>query len=251
MGPGRRWDAIFGIWMEVRRQLDGGETWTEVRHNLNGCETLIWVAWMEFRHNLDGCEMIIYGPGWKWDGTWMGWFNIPLTLIKVGQKENADEMQILKPGWVWDSACIELRYDLDGSEMAPGWNWSTDLQRLMEDRWDLEGGETQVSAPWNWRVNLVTRMEVRWYMEGSDASILESGFRWVRTCMELKHILKPGWVWYGVCLNLRCNFADLDGGETYVFNPGWAWDGAWVELRCNLWTWMEVRCHQDGGEMEI
>ena len=48
-----------------------------------------------------------------------------------------------------------------------------------------------------------------------------------------------------------CNFADLDGGETHIFNLGWVWDGAWVELRCNLWTWMEVRCHQDGGEMEI
>ena len=136
--------------------------------------------------------------------------------------------------------------------MVSGWNWSTDLQRLMEERRDLEGGETQVSAPgWNWHVNLATRMEVRWYMEGSDASILESGFRWDRTCMELRHILKPGWVWDGGCLNLRCNFADLDGGETYIFNPGWAWDGAWVELRYNLRTWMEVRCHQDGGEMEI
>ena len=69
--------------------------------------------------------------------------------------------------------------------------------------------------------------------------------------MELRHILKPGWVWDGGCLNLRCNFADLNGGETYIINPGWAWDGAWVELRCNLWTWMEMRCDQDGGEMEI
>ena len=128
--------------------------------------------------------------------------------------------------------------------MVPGWNWSTDLQRLMEERRDLEGGETQVLAPWwNWHVNLVTRVEVRWYMEGSDASILESGFRWVRTCMELRHILKPGWVWDGGFLNLRCNFADLDGDETYIFNPGWDWGevlpgwGGEVNLR----ACMEVR----------
>ena len=144
--------------------------------------------------------------------------------------------------------------------MVPGWNWSTDLQRLMEERRDLEEGETQVSAPgWNWHVNLVTRMEVRWYMEGSDASILESGFRWVRTCMELRHILKPGWVWDSGGLNLTCNFADLDGGETYIFNPdelemvpgwscdaicgpGWRWDVNKMEVK---WKYKDV----DWGEV--
>ena len=48
----------------------------------------------------------------------------------------------------------------------------------MEERRDLGGGETQLSAPgWRWDLNLATLMEVRWYMEGSDSSILESGFK--------------------------------------------------------------------------
>ena len=186
-----------------------------------------------------------------------------VTWIKVRYKHQDLHWGEIWPGWMWD---VHLR-DLEGNEMGHKYGWALplqtwmgvrwyldeiDLQRLMEERRDLEGGETQVPAPgWNWHVNLVTRMEVRWHIEGSDASILESGFRWVRTCMALRHILKPGWVWDSGWLNLRCNFVDLDGGEMYIFNHGWAWDGAGVELRCNLWTWMEVRCHQDGGEMEI
>ena len=53
--------------------------------------------------------------------------DILLTWIKVGQEEDADEMQILKPGWVWDSVFMELRCDLDGSEMqynGPAWRWN-------------------------------------------------------------------------------------------------------------------------------
>ena len=67
--------------------------------------------------DLDESEMV---HGW-------GWYNILLTLIKVGQEEDADEMQILKPDWVWDSVCMELRCDMDGSEMqynGSAWSWN-------------------------------------------------------------------------------------------------------------------------------
>ena len=67
--------------------------------------------------DLDESEMV---HGW-------GWYNILLTWIKVGQEEDADEMQILKPGRVWDSVFMELRCDLDGSEMqynGPAWRWN-------------------------------------------------------------------------------------------------------------------------------
>ena len=34
---------------------------------------------------------------------------------------------------------------------------------------------------------------------------------------------------------------DQDGSLTHILKPGWVWDGAWVDLRCNLggleWRW--------------
>ena len=196
----------------------------------------------------------------NFDGTGCG---CDVTWIKVRYEHQDLHWGEIRPGWIWD---VHLR-DLEGNEMGHRLGWALPLQTWMGVRWYLDEIDLQILRDWwkrdeTWKgarhkcrhqdgTDLVTRMEVKWYMEGSDASMLESGFIWDRTCMELRHILKPGWVWDGGCLNLRCNFADLNGGETYIINPGWAWDGAWVELRCNLWTWMEMRCEQDGGEMEI
>ena len=101
---------------------------------------------------------------------------------------------------------------------------------------------------------------------------------------SLTHILKPGWVWHGAGVDLRCNlgglewrwnitlllfrgkYMDLDWGKTRF---GWDWDRTRMELMCNSrdldggdmrpgmrWdtkfsTWYELGRDMDGGEIRI
>ena len=178
---GRAWMELIsrlgcvsdGSWVEMRsnfRDLDGGktsprcswdaniETWIEVRHCLDRCEMLMWVAWMEFRHKLDGCEMGIYGPGWKWDGKWMGvrWYSTDLDQGGTGT------------GCRWDAdfeTWLGLIQCLYRAEMRPGWR--------------------RDAIVW-------TCMKVKQYMDVGEITIFGSRFNGTRA--SWMHILIHGWL---------------------------------------------------------
>ena len=84
-------------------------------------------------------------------------------------------------------------------------------------------------------------MEVRWYMDGGETKFLGHGCRWGRTWMEVRHIMRPGWVSNWTWMDTRCSFWDPHEGETW---PGWRWDA-------NIETWIEVSCDLGGCEMLI
>ena len=193
---------------------------------------------MELRCNL----------GWTgccWDVTW----------IKVRQKYQDLHLGEIWPGWGWD---VKLR-DLERNQIGHKLGWALHLQTWMGIRWYLDEIDLQTLRDgWietrpgrRWDTNIGTRMEVRCEPSDPDGSQMVHGRKWHVYWNLVSDETGPAWSWDGGCLNLRCNFADLDGGEMHVFNPGWASDGAWVELRCNLWTWMKMKCRQDGGKMEI
>ena len=103
----------------------------------------------------------------------------------------------------------------------------------MEERRDLEGGGTQMLAPgWRCDVNLATWMQEYWNLD-SD----ETGPAWSWDLCEFEMV--AAWI----CNAILRTWMEVRRTSLIL--------GAWVELRCNLWTWMEVICHQDGGEMEI
>ena len=68
---------------------------------------------------------------------------------------------------------------------------------------------------------------------------------WIKVGQEYDaseaHILKPRWVWDGVCMELGWNIRDLYGVE---ISPVW-------RSNANVWTWIEVRHDLDGCEMLI
>ena len=96
----------------------------------------------------------------------------------------------------------------------------------------------------------MTWMGVRWESRDLDGSERIHGWRWgniLRLWIQVGldqdggeiYILKPGWVWDGVSMDLKYNCWYLAGGET---SPGWRWDA-------NIETWIEVSCDLDGCQV--
>ena len=139
----------------------------------------------------------------------------------------------LSPGCMRDVTCLEVRYQCSypgGSGTVHGWRWDRNL--------------------WTW-------MEMSRYMDGDETRILGPGSWWGRTWMQVKHILRPEWVWYGPELSwfaffwawmeerkyiegadariLRPGSNETRPGyeETHILKSGWFWDWTWMELRCN------------------
>ena len=127
--------------------------------------------------------------------------------------------------------------DLYGVEMGPGLSWDAHLE--------------------TW---------IGWY--GTRVELIQFA-SWERTWMEVRHILKPVWVWDDAWMELRCNLVELDGGEmltgcrwdvnirtqikvrfnwhkeeTWIWEPGWRGD-------TNLETWVGLRWDLDWAEMHI
>ena len=122
---------------------------------------------------------------------------------------------------------VRCKYrDLDWGETQPGWMWDVNLG-------GLDGIQTQPG--WMWNDNLWTWMKVRWYMDGGWYNIL---LIWIEVGQEEDademQILKPGWVWYSVCMELRC---DLDGSEMQYNGPAWSWNGTWMLVR---WWYLDM-----------
>ena len=97
--------------------------------------------------------------------------------------------------------------------------------------------------------------------------------------MEVRHIMKPVWVWDDACMELRCNLVDQDGGvmllgcrrdvnirtqnevgfnwdkeETWIWEPGWRGDThpeTWMGLKWDL-DWVEMHILRRGqGDMGL
>ena len=85
--------------------------------------------------------------------------------------------------------------------MGPDWRWATIWMAVKED--------------------FFTWMVVRWYMDGGEPRFFGHGCRWCRTWMEVKHIMRPGWVSDWTWMDTRCSFLDPHEGETW---PEWMWD---------------------------
>ena len=151
---------------------------------------------------------------------------------------NWGEHHLSKPGWELDVTWMKLIYrssEIDGRETRPGRRWDPNVGTRMELRCepnDPDGGQVVYGRKRCKYIGI--RIQMRQDLHGVE------DISWNLCEFEMV----AAWIWDAIVRT-------WDGGETYIFNPAWAWDGAWVELRCNLWTWMEVRCHQDGGEMEI
>ena len=181
---------------------------------------------MDLRHYLDRCKMEIYGPGRKWEGTWMEERQYSLALDSDGPG----------PGWKWDvhfETCVGLRRCLYGSAMqllGPGWRWDVTWMEVICNYGDLGWGETR--SGWRLVVNL----------GGSGWSWEEGGWQWDTNASI------PGWGYSWALMNWDAIIVtkikvrlDQDASETL---PGWRWDA-------NQWTSMAVRVYIDGGEMYI
>ena len=181
---------------------------------------------MDLRHYLDRCKMEIYGPGWKWEGTWMEERQYSLALDSDGPG----------PGWKWDvhfETCVSLRCCLYGSAMqllGPGWRWDVTWMEVICNYGDLGWGETR--SGWRLVVNLGGLDGVERRVDGSETQMpqyLDGG------------IVGPWWSWDAIIVTKIKVRLDQDASETL---PGWRWDA-------NQWTSMALRVHIDGGEMYI
>ena len=132
-GSGWRWDASFGTRMDDtspgRRRWEASmRTWIEVRLDLDGEETGI----LESRWSLDletwtGVEM---RPGFSWDAhfeTWLVWHR-----IRIEPRCNSRELDggDMRHRWWCDKnlgSWMQVRQNLDGFEMPPGWSSDTNV----------------------------------------------------------------------------------------------------------------------------
>ena len=150
--------------------------------------------------------------------------------------------------------------DLDGVEMGPGLNWDAHIETWIG--WYGTGMELRYYSPvekwlgWRWDTHLGT--SIAFNLVDLDGGEMLPG------CRRDANIMSQ--------IEVRFNW---DNEETWIWEPGWCWDGTWIEVRCwdgdrvtswNLygfemmlgwnkdaiwWTWMEVRCYLDVGEMQI
>ena len=253
------WDAALMTWMQVRRSINGWDT----------CilgPLCIWIKfWMEVRHNLDGGESQMKLRRWmKWEGTWIeerrdSWdlnggetwhrrrweWDVPGTRMQVRWYMDGGEHK--------SSVLGEVRWDLDGGEMkfsgpgsGPGWSRDVTWMEMWHEYWDLGGDK--MWPGWRRDTNLGTCMELdgTWMQVICNPGDLKGGETWQRGEMK---ILVPACRWDVTWMQVRCKFWDMDGSE---MGPWWkwdtnlgtwmGWDGTWMKLRCNL-------RNVDGGEM--
>ena len=147
------------------RGLDGGEPgWNS---------GAVLVTWMEMRHEMDRGETHISRHGWGWDGTWIklrcnrrdlnGGEMRPVcrrdTNIGIWTEVRRDldggEMHIWRPRWVSDVIWMELRcssHDRDGCETQHQWRGCVHIGTFMHLNQVLDGGETTQTG-WRWVTN--------------------------------------------------------------------------------------------------
>ena len=257
--PRGGWDAALMTWMQVRRSINGWDT----------CilgPLCIWIKfWMEVRHNLDGGESQMKLKRWmKWEGTWIeerrdSWdlnggetwhrrrweWDVPGTRMQVRWYMDGGEHK--------SSVLGEVRWDLDGAEMqfsgpgsGPGWSRDVTWMEMWHEYWDLGGDK--MWPGWRRDTNLGTCMELdgTWMQVRCNPGNLKGEETWQRGEMK---ILVPACRWDVTWMQVRCKFWDMDGSE---MGPWWkwdtnlgtwmGWDGTWMKLRCNL-------RNVDGGEM--
>ena len=143
-GPVWMWDPHlrFGLVLNV--------TWKEQRcsfGDLDGAEMSPgwrWEAnvatWIELRHDLDGGYIWIYGPKWRWDGTWME--------VRLIFDLGLGEMGLAKR---WAVIWIRLReefLDLGDDETIHGWRWEKNPGTWIQMRLGLNGSKTYTLGAW-------------------------------------------------------------------------------------------------------
>ena len=163
---------------------------------------------MEVIYHLEGGGGQICEPGLRWDSTW--------------KKRNVNLGVQMELGcWSWD---------LDGSEMGPGFSWDAQLETWlgwhetrMGNYWgELDGGDTRHG--WWWHKILGTWIRVRHDLGGCAL-----------------HNLRPWCVWDGSWMNLRLNFWDLNGGENLT---------VWI-LDADICLFIDVEYNMDGEDTWI
>ena len=152
--------------MSVKCDLDEGETQNSV---LVVCET--WHVWRwdtnvvtqaEVELYMDEGEIGIFGPGWKWAGTWME-MKQEFWDLEAGEAGNGrmwrthpeTRMSLI---WAW----IELICIFSGL----GWRRESTLKELMQESWDLDADETRPG--YRWDTHLEIRMGLRLDMDGIE-----------------------------------------------------------------------------------
>ena len=135
-GHGLRWNTT------LVDGLVGGETghWHRCALHLQ--------TWMEVRRDLDWGDTWISGPEWSWEAAWREVWCVYIDLDWV-ETVHVGETKIFGPGSRWDRTWMEVRHiswDLDEFEIGHGWNWDEILGTWMELRHHLGGGESQISG---------------------------------------------------------------------------------------------------------
>ena len=185
-----------------------GWAWMEVRHipqDLHGgimgllrCWGAIIVTWMEVIHEMDGSETsdgVETGHGWTWEVHFVKWMKV---------------------------IC-----DLDGGEKIHGWRWYKDLQTWMQVRQNLDEDETYR------------------YLGGGDT---QPGWKWDRTRKGLRCKSRGlGWSWDWTLVDLSCTPRELTECDMWY---GWRWGGTGIAMIWELLTWMQVRQDLDGDEAD-
>ena len=134
---------------------------------------------------LPGYKMEIYGPGWKWEGTWMEERQYALALDSGGPG----------PGWRWDVhfwnwvGLIWCLYGFGMQLLWPGWRWDVTWMEVIGNYRDLGWGETR--SGWKLVVNLGAWMELR-----------GRGWQWDTNTSI------PGWGYNQSLVEMRCNYRD-------------------------------------------
>ena len=187
--------------MSVKCDLDEGETQNSV---LVVCET--WHVWRwdtnvvtqaEVELYMDEGEIGIFGPGWKWAGTWMEmrqeFWDLEAGEAGHGCRWSTHPETRISLIWAWiELICIFL--GLDGGEKVHWRSWCKNLETWMQMRqgldmrrhtsWNPDGFE--IGHGWNWDAILGTWMELRHHLGGGESQISGHGLRWDTTWIKMR-----------------------------------------------------------------
>ena len=187
---------------------------------------------MQVRQNIDEDETYRYlgggdtQPGWKWD----------TTRKRMRCKSSGF-------GWSWDWTLVDLsctpREPTDG-DMWYGWRWYKYIEILIQVKHDLRGVETHILKPvrvcdvgWmDLRCSFadLVWMELRCYSVDLVGGETSPRWRWntnIRT--------GPEFSWDTTQMERRHKSMSLAEGEIQILRFGWGWDGIWIELRQPYW----------------